>query len=36
MPPGFDPDNLDDQMFDVLPPEYDPAQGVILECDADG
>lgn len=33
MPPGFDPDDLDDQLFEDLPPELDPAAGVLEEDD---
>jgi hypothetical protein len=35
LPPGFDPDDVDDQLFDGMPPEYDPARGLTLECDPD-
>ena len=35
LPPGFDPDDLDDQMFDGLPAEHDPARD-ILEGEGDG
>jgi len=34
LPPGFDPDDLDDQLFEGLPPEYDPARD-LLAGDAD-
>jgi hypothetical protein len=29
LPAGFDPDDLDDQLFDDLPPEFDPARKII-------
>lgn len=32
MPAGFDPDDLDDQMFEQLPPELDPAAELIKDA----
>lgn len=33
MPAGFDPDDLDDQMFEGLPAELDPARDLVGDGD---